>query len=145
MTIVAEVVVGMYEFLDSKFRNKYVYDSNNIVQLYTRKGHHAIGNSVVNTLDIASLVIEEDYRGMKIGRRVINEIHRINPFGYTYIESLLNTSLYYHLIENGWIDVPRSTPPCVYKRTNNTNEHTMCQLLDSTRPSQIQRDSVRSM
>ena len=145
MIIVDEVIQGLHEFLDSDFRNKYVYDSNYIVELYVRKGHHVINNKLENTLDIASLVVDEDHRGAGIGSMLISEIHRINPFEYTYVESLLNTSLYCHLIDHGWIDVPRSTPPCVYKHAIKINEHILRPLLSCHRTGQISRNTMQTM
>lgn len=141
--IVSEVIAELEDFISGPLRNKYIYDSQYIVQLYTRKGHHSINGKIADTIDIANLVIEGGYRGNGIGSALIDAIHEANPFSHTYVESLLNTSLYFHLKRNGWHDVVGSTPPSVFKCTN--NESAMFSLLKQDRTPQVERNPVCHM
>lgn len=101
-------------FLNQPLPNQYVY-GDDIITVYTRKGVHLIDNALTSCLDIGTIVIADRYRGQGLGMRVIDHMHRINPFGATFVESLQNTGLYQRLLYEHWRDVPRSTPPSVYK------------------------------
>lgn len=101
-------------FLDAPCRNMHVY-GNNIISVYTRKGHHFVEGSIRECLDIASISIADEYQRLGLGMKVIDYMHNINPMSYTFIESLLNEQLHERLFRQHWLPVPNSTPPSVYK------------------------------
>jgi len=98
-------------FLKGKAKNQWLYGGNDI-QVYVRKGYHAVGDKMFTTLDIANISIEE--KGKGTGMQLIWWLHQQNPFQVTFIESLLNRRLYERLKKDGWLDVPNSYPPSVY-------------------------------
>lgn len=104
------------EFLSRTSRNAWLHSENDIIQVYVRKAFHRVGDDMPKTLDIANIKVDELTQGKGIGTAVVDGIHAINPFPVTFIESILNTSFYDHLKKQGWLDVPNSNPPCVYKR-----------------------------
>lgn len=106
--------VTLKKFLAGPSRNAWLHSANDIIQVYTRKGHHQIDGTLMKTLDVANIKVDELYQGKGIGTIVINGMHDINPFTATFVENLLNSSLYENLLKNGWIDL-RGEPPCVYK------------------------------
>ena len=122
-TVISDLKEALLEFLDGPNRNQYICDSDSIVNVYTRKGLHHINGMVEHTLDIAAISVTHECRSNGIGAGVINMMHACNPFGITFVESLLNESLYTHLKASGWKDVEHSTPPCVYLETQ--HERTM--------------------
>jgi hypothetical protein len=85
--------------------------------VYTRKAHHAISGALIQSFDIGTITVSEQFRGRGLGMRVINHMHQINPFRCTYVESILNEGLYDRLIDEGWRDVPGSKPKSVFKMT----------------------------
>lgn len=110
-------------FLDSPLRNTYISDNDGIANVYIRKGLHCIDGIVEHCLDIAAISILPEFQGHGIGSGVINMMHANNPYGTTFVESLLNDTLYTHLINCGWKDVQGSTPPSVFLET--IHERTM--------------------
>lgn len=115
--VVHELKDELADFLDGPNRNQYISDADSICNVYTRKGLHYIDGVVEQTLDVASISVEPEFRGNGLGSSVINMMHRNNPFGITFVESLLNDSLYTHLKKCGWKDVAESNPPCLYLET----------------------------
>lgn len=102
------------EFLEGPFPNTYVYGED-IISVYVRKGTHCIGNTLFDCLDIATITVKEEFRGQGLGIRVIDHMHKINPYRITFVESLLNNGLKERLIKERWEEVPNAIPPCVYK------------------------------
>lgn len=112
---VEELKQDFQVFIAGTARNKWL-EGQDTVRVYVRRGHHLINGDVVKTLDIASIEVHPDLQGMGIGMHVINWMHENNPYGVTFIESILNDKLYATLKREGWIDVPETTPPSVYKQ-----------------------------
>ncbi len=104
---------AFHMFMNSKLRNQWL--GGDVIQVYMRKGIHVIGRQAFKTLDIANIQIDESERGKGVGMRLIDWLHEQNPFEVTYVESLQNLRLYASLKQRGWIDVPNSQPPSVYK------------------------------
>lgn len=104
------------KFLVGRLPNGYVY-GDDVISVYTRKATHYINGAPIKCLDIGSIVVGEEYRNRGVGMRVINHMHKVNPFRCTYVESILNTELYDRLERNGWRYVEGSTPPCLFKMT----------------------------
>lgn len=123
----ADVVAGLRDelinFLGSGIRNGYISDADSVCNVYTRKGLHLIDGVVEHTLDVASISVDSEHRGNGIGSSVIHMMHNTNPFGITYVESLLNDSLHDHLKALGWKAVEGSCPRCLYLET--AHERTM--------------------
>lgn len=109
-----EFVTQLDEFIEGPLPNGYVYGED-IISVYTRKAVHVIGNVVYNCLDVSSITVAESYRGQGLGIRVIDHMHKINPFHVTFVESLLNDGLRERLLKERWDEVPNSIPPSVYK------------------------------
>lgn len=111
-----EFVQELDQFIAGRLPNGYVY-GNDVISVYTRKGTHFINGAMFKTLDIATIVIAEPYRNRGLGMRVINHMHKINPFRCTVVESIQNEHLYDRLKRYDWADVERSVPPSVFKLT----------------------------
>lgn len=103
-------------FLAGRLPNGYVY-GNDIISVYTRKGRHLISGAVIQCLDIGTIVISELYQNRGLGMRVINYMHKINPYRCTFVESILNQGLLERLTRYGWHDVPHSVPPSKFLMT----------------------------
>lgn len=112
----ASFVSELDTFMAGKYPNLWIF-GDDIISVYTRKGHHAISGAIVECLDIATITIGEQFRNRGLGMRVINHMHKVNPYRFTYVESILNDNLYDRLIRNGWRDVPGSNPKSVFKTT----------------------------
>lgn len=106
------LLVKLSQFLTQRMPNAWLYQGP--VEIYVRRGYHIINNTVEQSLDIANINVKTPGDG--IGMRVIEKFHESHPFSITYIENVVNTKLYERLKRDGWIDVPNSFPPCVYKR-----------------------------
>ena len=128
-TIVDSIEQELLKFLQSPVHNQYLEIDSRLAHVYTRKGLHMINGVVEQTLDIAVITVADSHRGRGIGGDIIRMMHHRNPFGITFVESLLNDSLYDYLKRNGWQDVARSNPPSVYLETG--NECTMRPLRSS--------------
>jgi len=109
-----EFISGFDDFLSSKQRNAWIYGGH-VISVYVRKGYHYINGSLINTLDIGTIDVDEEYQNRGIGTYVINYLHKQNPFPCTFIESILNTQLHERLLRQGWQEVPNAIPPCVFK------------------------------
>lgn len=109
------------QFLKGRYPNLYVY-GDDIISVYTRKGFHAIQGAPIECLDVATIVIAEQYRNRGLGMKVIDYMHSINPFRCTYVESILNTQLYDRLKRYGWRDVEHSMPPSLFKMKPLSNQ-----------------------
>jgi hypothetical protein len=103
-------------FLAGRLPNGYVY-GNDVISVYTRKGTHMINGALFKCLDVGTIVVAEQYRNRGVGMKVIDYMHKINPFRCTYVESIQNEQLYDRLKRYGWSDVDHSVPPCVFKLT----------------------------
>lgn len=112
---VEELKQDFQVFIVGTTRNKWL-EGQDTIKVYVRKGHRLINGAVVKTLDIATIEVNPDLQGRGIGMHVINWMHENNPFNVTFIESILNDNLYATLKREGWIDVPNSNPPSVYKQ-----------------------------
>lgn len=115
--IVVQFFVNFDRFMKSKIPNLWICSDNNEVQIYCRKAMHFIDDQRESCLDIANIRIDDAFQNQGIGTTIINRIHELNPYGVTLIESILNKALYDRLKKQGWIDIPDSLPPSVYKRT----------------------------
>lgn len=116
---VANFAVDLTRFLTEGVRNRYVADEFEVCSVYTRKARHNINGRMAFTLDIANISVDGGLRGNGIGMDVINKIHVMNPYQVTYIESLLNEGLHQRLLNEGWLPVEGTYPPCLYKQTTN--------------------------
>lgn len=94
------------EFIAGPIPNQYVYGED-VISVYTRKGTHAIDGAIFDCLDIARITIAERFQCQGIGFKVIDHMHRINPFRVTYIESVLTDRFYDRLIAEHWTDLTR--------------------------------------
>jgi len=97
--VVEEMTSAVLAFLNGRLRNQWLTDSNGIVDLYVRKGVHAVNGQLLHTFDIASMTIHADHRNKSIGQRIIDNIHNQHDREATYIESLLNPRFYAHLLD----------------------------------------------
>lgn len=105
---------GLDEFLAGRFPNQYVYGED-IISVYVRKGHHAISGVVLECLDIASITIADPFQCQGIGFKVIDHMHKVNPFRVTYIESILTDRFHERLLAENWIDQTSWCVRNVYK------------------------------
>ncbi len=110
--------VNFNKWLASSSRNQFINSGDDKILLYVRKAYHAVDGKIFNTLDIARIEIDDKWQGKGIGKTIIDGIHGMNPFDITFIESILNPNFYTWLKRDGWLDIPNSNPPCVYKETN---------------------------
>lgn len=107
----------LQDFFNGEQHNVYVYGGE-LISVYTRKGRHYINGTLEeNCLDIANISIAEEFQQRGLGLRVIDYMHRINPYEVTFIESILNEHLEYRLRRDGWQEVEHSVPLSVYKPT----------------------------
>lgn len=111
-----EFVQDMDEFLAGRLPNRYVYGGD-VISLYTRKGKHMIQGVLFQCLDVGTIVVAEQYQYRGVGMRVINHIHKINPFRCTYVESILNDPLYDRLKRYGWVDAGGGPDRNMFKLT----------------------------
>lgn len=99
------------------------------VSLFVRKAVRAYLLSehdkpvLLHSLDIASIQILEEMQSQGIGSAVIREIHALNPFEATYIESVNEHRLTDHLERNGWSIVSGDRrSPCFIKVTGRSGK-----------------------
>lgn len=104
------------QFLAGRLPNRYVYGGD-VISLYTRKGKHLIQGAPIQCLDIGSIVVADLYQNRGVGTKVINYVHKINPFRCTYVESILNDALYDRLKRDGWRDTSTGPDRNVFKMT----------------------------
>jgi GNAT superfamily N-acetyltransferase len=123
--IVDDVVEQVIKFAQSTTRNKWIVHGP--VAIYVRNSYRILNPSCPAdfkdvrchdnlTLDIASMDISPEYRGLGIGTELCDAIHERSPHRTTYVESLVNERWHHHLAQDGWHDVDRTEPPCVFKR-----------------------------
>lgn len=85
---------------NKRIRNKWIDDEN--MKVYVRKGYRLINKKMVQTLDIASIAVDEDKRRMGFCSKFLEEAHELNPWDATFVECVLNQNLACHLLRNGW-------------------------------------------
>ena len=115
---VANFSTDLTKFLTEGVRNRYLSGEFGVCNVYSRRTRHLINGKVMFTLDVANISIDGGLRGNGIGMGIINKMHEMNPYQATYIESLLNEGLHQRLLNEGWIPVKDTYPPCVYKIAN---------------------------
>lgn len=104
------------QFLLDRLPNRYLY-GDDIITVYARKATHLILGVPIKTFDIGTITIADRYQNRGLGMRVINHIHKHNPFRSTYIESILNDALYDRLKGHGWKDAGVGVDRNVFKMT----------------------------
>ena len=101
-----QIITKLKEFIDSKHRNLWIQDD--FMSVYVRKGNHFIEKTILSTLDIASVEVEESKRNQGIWTNFLNQAHEINPYQATYIECVHNIILSDSLVKHGWQTVGES-------------------------------------
>lgn len=96
------------EFLASTDRNRNRWFDYPWVKVYIRKGAHVLNGTLVKTLDIANVVIEEHYRSQGYFKVLLDICFTANPYEYVYIENVCNFQLRDWLREKGFIEVKES-------------------------------------
>ena len=107
------VIEQLVDFINDA-EEKHVYNlwlSDDIMQVYVRKGRHVIySGKLSTTLDIASVTVAEEYQEQGFWTNFLNKAHEMNPWEATYIENTLNPVLTTSLFRHGWIPVPNVYP-----------------------------------
>jgi hypothetical protein len=119
-------------FLTSNFRNKWI--ETKMIKIYLRKSHRLYhdredipsirpaddGGLIYfknpNCLDIATIVVNEKYRGEGHFKNFILYAEKINPFQYIMVESVNNINLRDMLFRNGYLIDGESSGLNYYKK-----------------------------
>ena len=74
------------------------------LNIYLRLTKRYINGAMHNTIDLASICIDEEYRSKKHFTRFLDYVEKIAETAgrVVYVESLLNKRLKQHLIKNGY-------------------------------------------
>lgn len=79
---------------------------NDVMQAYCRKSRRVLSSSgkvsLNSCLDLATLVVDEDYRGRGLMTEFIKRAHEANPYEFTVLENVLNKRFMKRMIGMGW-------------------------------------------
>lgn len=92
------------QFLQSKSRNAWV--TFKTLDVYVRRGHHHINNTVTGTFDIANVVNAEQFRGAgQFWSLISHLVTTLPPATIILIENVHNTQLAKSLRDRNWTEV----------------------------------------
>lgn len=84
------------------------------MRVYVRRGNRIIFPGKLSvTLDIGTVVVDDDKQGQGYWTNFIDEAHRLNPWEATFVELVHNPILSASLIRNGWFPSPESLTQAV--------------------------------
>lgn len=95
------------------------------MEVYVRRSvYRSIGGDRLVCLDIANIEVAE--KGQGHFTEFLRDAHAINPWGATYVESVLEERLHDFLTKEGFLVQPLSLPVSYYKLTGASNESNQC-------------------
>lgn len=86
------------------------------MKVYVRRGHHAIAGKMAECLDIATIDVDHRHRGMGLCREFLTKAHEMNPWEFTYVESVVNPILAVSLLKRGYTALEH-VENCYYLKT----------------------------
>ena len=101
MTIIEQLVEFISDSDKKKFGNS-KWISDDVMQVYVRKGYHLIFGKTHTCLDLANVTVIESKQGQGLWRNFLAEAHSLNPWEATYVECVHNQILAQSLLRNGW-------------------------------------------
>lgn len=102
------------EFLASPYyRNAWVTEPH--MSIYLRKATRVIANKTCKTFDIASLEVEEEYRGKGLFTAWLAGL-TLDKFDYIYVENVLKEAFKSKLLRSGFTELCEETSPCFYRK-----------------------------
>lgn len=109
----------IHKFLkDPHVRNKWLMST--YMSVYVRKGQHLIDGKFRSCFDVANINVPEEFRGQHIFTMWLERVEKkISEFGIecVFVESILENRLIPFLSRHGYMEVPGSNPPSMYKGT----------------------------
>ncbi len=103
-------------FIDSpKIRNIWIRERD--IDVYVRRSNRLIEGNLILCLDIASVEVNENRQGQGIFKAFLYQFEKeaAKMRRAVYVENILEPRLLDFLIRKGYILIPKSIPPCVYK------------------------------
>lgn len=115
MTIEKQLDIFLAKADENRARNTWISDDK--LKVYLRKSARIIlptQRSFVFTLDIASVVVKEEYRRQGIFKDFLIHTHAVNPWQATWVENTWNEDLSLFLEQDGW-QANEIYPMCWFK------------------------------
>lgn len=104
------------DFLASPYRNKWLYSPDQFFKIYVRKGNRIYKNSVLKTLDIASVELDENFRGLGCFTKYLQFVEAEIKLS-VYVENVLNQRLReFFLKREGWEELDLGYDRCFIMR-----------------------------
>lgn len=108
------------EFITPSFGSiqpRWFYSEKRVLEVYLRRRPRSINQESGLCVDIANIVVKDNWQNQGHGTRLIETIYQVNPHQFTYVEIVHNHNLSRYLEKNGWT-VDLSQPDLCYYKIN---------------------------
>ena len=99
--------------------NQWIYFPEFHLNLYYRITRRLIDGSVVDTLDLATIEVDDGFRGKGFFAAFLDDVEILaDKYSKTiFVESILNENLYIYLMRRGYYSRGFESDRCLYRKT----------------------------